>query len=185
MYWPQLRSLPHPPDNLLRREWQLIDLDAKRPQRILYRPRHCRRRDHAPTFTAALDTIGSKGRRGLVMIDLDGGYLRSGRQQGVVEGCCHILPLLVQGDSDALGDPTVNLPLERARVHYCADIMYGNVLEKFDIACFYVNFYDGDMHGVPHNRVERSQIFPVFRRRGGEGMVVGKAALQATLHIRG
>ena len=79
----------------------------------------------------------------------------------------------------------MNLPLQRARVHHRTDIMYCNIFEEFDFTCFDVDFHDGDMGGVTHNRIERTEVFAVFGRRRGIGMVVGKAALQAALYTGG
>src|SRR3989440_12397792 len=62
--------------------------------------------------------------------------------------------------------------------------MDSKVFEKFDLACFDVNLYNGNMGGMAHNRIEHTQVFTILRRGRGVGMVIGEAALQAALHIR-
>ncbi len=63
--------------------------------------------------------------------------------------------------------------------------MYRDILEECHLACLYVNFHDGNMCRVSHDRVEGSQVLTILAWHGGKWMVVGKGALQAALHIRG
>ena len=62
--------------------------------------------------------------------------------------------------------------------------MDSKVVEEFDLACFDVNLYNGNMGGMAHNRIEHAQVFAVLGRCRGVGMVIGEAPLQAALHIR-
>src|SRR5947209_6322005 len=160
--------LRYPPDNFLRGDRHFIDFDAEGLERVFDGAGHCWRRHHAPTFAAAFDAVGGEGRWRFVVVDVDIGYLGGGWQQIVVQGGGQVLALgaiahlFVERDTDALCNATANLPFQRAWVHHRANVMYCHKLEECDFACFYVNFHNGDMDGVAHNRLEGAQVFAVL-----------------------
>src|SRR6266699_1310362 len=62
--------------------------------------------------------------------------------------------------------------------------MDSKVFEEFDLACFDVNLYNGNMGGMAHNRIEHAKVFTILGRCRAVGMVISEAPLQAALHIR-
>src|SRR5947209_780059 len=156
--------LCHPTHDLLWGYRHFIDLNAERLERVFYSTRHGWWCDHASTFATSFDTVGRKGRGCFVMVDFDGRYFVRCRQQVVNKRSGQVLPISVvahlfkECGTDALSNATVNLSFQGARVHHRANIMHGDIFEKFDLSCFDIHFHNGNMYSMSHNGIEGTQV---------------------------